>query len=125
MRGNPFLDFHRRGGGRHGESPAGPWQLRMPHTSAGGVRSAVVCALRGDVNIRTGEHAGPGPGATEIVAWRSKRLRKAGFDNRLAEQLSRECAADLHALIELVERGCPPPLAARILAPLEHERIGC
>jgi hypothetical protein len=29
---------------------------------------------------------------------------------------------DLHALIELVERGCPPPLAARILAPLDHER---
>jgi hypothetical protein len=49
-------------------------------------------------------------------------LRKAGFDNRLAEQLSRECAVDLHALIELVERGCPPPLAARILAPLDHER---
>jgi hypothetical protein len=77
------------------------------------------------VNLRTGEHASPGPGAAEIVAWRRKRLRQAGFDNRLAEQLSRECAVDLHALIELVERGCPPPLAARILAPLEHERIGC
>jgi hypothetical protein len=89
------------------------------------VRSVAACALRGDVNLRTGEHAGPGPGAAEIVAWRRKRLRKAGFDNRLAEQLSRECAVDLHALIELVERGCPPPLAARILAPLEHERIGC
>jgi hypothetical protein len=84
-----------------------------------------VCALREDVNLRTGEHAGPSPGATEIVVWRRKRLRTAGFDNRLADQLSRECAVDLHALIELVERGCPPPLAARILAPLEHERIGC
>ena len=89
------------------------------------VRSAAVCALRGNVNLRTGDYAGPGPGAAEIVAWRRKRLRKAGFDNRLAEQLSRECAVDLHALVELVERGCPPPLAARILAPLEHERIGC
>jgi hypothetical protein len=29
---------------------------------------------------------------------------------------------DLHALTGLVERGCPPPLAARILAPLDHER---
>jgi hypothetical protein len=28
-------------------------------------------------------------------------------------------------LIGLVERGCPPPLAARILAPLEHERRAC
>jgi hypothetical protein len=52
-------------------------------------------------------------------------LRRAGFDDKLAEQLACECAVDLHALIELVERGCPPPLAARILAPLEHERRPC
>jgi hypothetical protein len=26
---------------------------------------------------------------------------------------------DLHALIELVERGCPPALAVRILGPLD------
>jgi hypothetical protein len=32
---------------------------------------------------------------------------------------------DLHALIELVERGCPPELAARILAPLDEERTPC
>mgnify|MGYP003287435599 CR=1 FL=1 len=50
---------------------------------------------------------------------------KAGFDTEAAEQLSRECGVDLHAAIELVERGCPPPLAARILAPLEHERRAC
>jgi hypothetical protein len=77
------------------------------------------------MDVRTGQHAGPGPGATEIVAWRRTRLCRAGFDNRLAEQLSRECAVDLHALIELVERGCPPRLAARILAPLDHERRAC
>jgi hypothetical protein len=63
--------------------------------------------------------------AAAVVAWRRMRLRKAGFDARLSEQLSRECAVDLHALIELVERGCAPPLAARILAPLEHERRAC
>jgi hypothetical protein len=28
---------------------------------------------------------------------------------------------DLHALIELVERGCEPELAVRILSPLESE----
>ena len=28
---------------------------------------------------------------------------------------------DLHALIELVEHGCPPLLAVRILAPLDVE----
>jgi hypothetical protein len=32
---------------------------------------------------------------------------------------------DLHALIELIERGCPPGLAARILAPLDTERPAC
>jgi hypothetical protein len=77
------------------------------------------------MELRTGEHAGQGAGTAAIVAWRRTRLRKAGFDDGLAEQLSRECAVDLHALIELVERGCPPPLAARILAPLEHERRAC
>jgi hypothetical protein len=46
-------------------------------------------------------------------------------DRELAQQLARDRGVDLHALIELVERGCPPSLAARILAPLEHERRGC
>ena len=52
------------------------------------------------------------------VAWRRARLRKAGFGTALSEQLSHDGGVDLHALIGLVERGCPPPLAARILAPL-------
>ena len=77
------------------------------------------------MDLRSGAKAGAGPGAAEIVGWRRKRLRKAGFDGSLAEQLSRECGIDLHALIGLVERGCPPHLAARILAPLERERREC
>ena len=60
-----------------------------------------------------------------IVGWRLARLRQAGFGDDLAEQLSRDCDVDLHALIELVERGCAPPLAARILAPFDHERRPC
>ncbi|MGH2762099.1 MAG: hypothetical protein ACRDL4_13840 [Thermoleophilaceae bacterium] len=58
--------------------------------------------------------------APDIVAWRCARLRRAGFHSELVEQLARE-DVDLHALIGLVDRGCPPPLAARILAPLDHE----
>jgi hypothetical protein len=77
------------------------------------------------VDLRTGVQTGAGRGAIQIVAWRRARLRKAGFDTKLAEQLSRECAVDLHSLIQLVERGCPPQLAARILSPLEHESHGC
>jgi hypothetical protein len=73
----------------------------------------------------TGGQAPAGGGAADAVAWRRARLRKAGFDTALTEELSRECAVDLHALIGLVERGCPPPLAARIMAPLDHERRAC
>jgi hypothetical protein len=28
---------------------------------------------------------------------------------------------DLHALLDLVDKGCPPQLAARILAPLDEQ----
>jgi hypothetical protein len=61
----------------------------------------------------------------ELTAWRQTQLIRTGFDSTLAASLAGERAIDLHALIELVERGCPPPLAARILAPLDHERTAC
>jgi hypothetical protein len=60
-----------------------------------------------------------------MIAWRRKRLRAAGFADGLADAAARECAMDLHALLELVDRGCPPGLAARILMPLDHERRPC
>ena len=53
-----------------------------------------------------------------VTAWRCEQLVATGFDRELAARLAREQRVDLHALIELVERGCPPELAARILAPL-------
>ena len=63
--------------------------------------------------------------AASVVTWRQARLRQAGFDRELTQKLSRDCSMDLHALIELVERGCPPSLAARILAPLGREGRDC
>jgi hypothetical protein len=57
--------------------------------------------------------------AGEVVAWRRTRLCAAGFPPRLAGRLADDCRYDLHALIELTERACPPELAARILEPLE------
>ena len=48
------------------------------------------------------------------------QLVEAGFAVRLAYALAVDGRYDLHALIELVERGCPPELAARILAPLQE-----
>jgi hypothetical protein len=51
------------------------------------------------------------------VAWRADCLGRAGFELSTAERLARDSAYDLHALLELVDRGCPPELAVRILAP--------
>lgn len=52
-------------------------------------------------------------------AWRPSRLVDTGFPRGLAARLARDTRYDLHDLTGLVERGCPPPLAARILAPLD------
>lgn len=54
----------------------------------------------------------------DVVEWRLCRLREAGFSPALAASLAR-MRVDLHALLELVDAGCPPELAARILSPLE------
>lgn len=56
-----------------------------------------------------------------VTSWRRDRLVEAGFPLPLASRLARDSRYDLHAVIELVERGCPPELALRILAPLEAE----
>jgi hypothetical protein len=58
-----------------------------------------------------------------VVAWRRDRLRDAGFGPDLAGVLAADSRVDLHALLQLVERGCPPVLAARILAPMEGEEV--
>ncbi|HEY1514786.1 MAG TPA: hypothetical protein VGF91_00105 [Solirubrobacteraceae bacterium] len=58
---------------------------------------------------------------TEWVRWRAQRLRKAGFPADLAQRLAQEDRLDLHELLELVDRGCPPELAARIIAPIEDQ----
>jgi hypothetical protein len=52
--------------------------------------------------------------------WRRRRLMAAGVDEPLAVRLADEGAGvDLHELLVLLDRGCPPALAARILAPLD------
>jgi hypothetical protein len=61
----------------------------------------------------------------DVAAWRRECLSRAGFEDPLATQLAGECAVDLHALLELVESGCRPDVAARILAPLDGERRPC
>ena len=54
-----------------------------------------------------------------LVPWRRSRLRHAGFGAQLASELSADLRYDLQALLDLVGRGCPPPVAARICRPLD------
>jgi hypothetical protein len=65
------------------------------------------------------------PGTDPVVLWRASRLREAGFEPPLAEALAHDAAYDLHAVLELVDQGCPPDLAARILAPLDTDARPC
>ena len=55
----------------------------------------------------------------QVVAWRREQLAEAAFPLPLAARVAGDPRYDLHALIELVERGCDPELAVRIFAPLE------
>jgi hypothetical protein len=54
-----------------------------------------------------------------VIDWRREQLVGAGLTPELATRVARDDRFDLHALIELVERGCPPALAIRIVAPLD------
>ena len=56
----------------------------------------------------------------QLVAWRRDQLTASGFPLPLAARVARDSRYDIHTLIELVERGCPPHLAARIAAPLDE-----
>jgi hypothetical protein len=69
---------------------------------------------------RTTDHPPSLP--SEIAAWRRALLLVAGFPVRAAAELAEDSRVDLHAVLELIDRGCPPVLAARIVAPLDSER---
>ena len=55
----------------------------------------------------------------EVCVWRRSQLVRLGFPELLADRAARDSRYDLHQLLDLVENGCPPELAMRILAPLE------
>jgi hypothetical protein len=59
--------------------------------------------------------------AGRYVDWRFRCLTAAGFERSAADRLARDRAWDLHALLELVDRGCRPELAERIVAPHDQE----
>jgi hypothetical protein len=59
------------------------------------------------------------PEAQALVDWREMELVQCGFPRQLAARVARDERYDLHQLIELVDEGCPPAVAVRILSPLE------
>lgn len=52
---------------------------------------------------------------SEIETWRRDQLVRAGFSSQEAQLLAARTEIDLHTAVELVERGCEPALALRIL----------
>jgi len=50
-----------------------------------------------------------------VERWRAAALERAGYDPDDAVELASRPDVDLHEAIGLVERGCPPELAVRIL----------
>ncbi len=50
-----------------------------------------------------------------VTAWRACELLKAGYEPLVAVDLAEHNEVDLHFALELVERGCPHDLAAKIL----------
>ena len=57
-------------------------------------------------------------GPVDVETWRTQRLLEAGFPAELAAEVAADPGSDLHALLQLVDEGCPPDLAVRITSPL-------
>ena len=50
-----------------------------------------------------------------IERWRREELERAGFPIEAAAEIATRLDIDLHWAVELIERGCPADIAARIL----------
>ena len=50
-----------------------------------------------------------------VVRWRAEALARAGYEPDAARELAARLDIDLHHAIALLERGCSPETAARIL----------
>jgi hypothetical protein len=50
-----------------------------------------------------------------ILAWRIWVLHRAGYADDAAASLAESSDVDLHDAVRLLERGCPPATALRIL----------
>lgn len=55
--------------------------------------------------------------------WRRMELLRCGFPRSLAARVARDERYDLHQLIELVQQGCSPALAVRIVSPAGEDAL--
>jgi hypothetical protein len=51
----------------------------------------------------------------QVFRWRVEQLERAGYRPQLARRLARCNTVDLHLATQLVQNGCDPETAARIL----------
>jgi hypothetical protein len=93
-------------------------QLRVP-------RKAPVAVATNSVMSTRRSTTDPVSPFSPVAEWRRERLIAAGFAADLAVRLAEDCTIDLHAVLELVDRGCRPALAARIFAPLDDRGRPC
>ena len=61
------------------------------------------------------------PDLRTVTQWRRTQLLRAGLPRSLAARVARDERYDLHELIQLVEHGCAPALAVRLLQPIERD----
>lgn len=85
------------------------------------VRTGALASQMPVMTYRTSKRAASAVASetSDVIAWRKRRLEHAGFDEARAAEFATDRRVDIHALLELVDRGCPPRLAGRILAPLD------
>ena len=69
-------------------------------------------------SARPGGARAPTAEEPAVVFWRDRLLISAGFPATLAHTVAVTPGIDIHELLNLVDRGCPPDLAVRILWPL-------
>jgi hypothetical protein len=51
----------------------------------------------------------------QVERWRATELERAGYSAEAAARLASRHDVDLHRAVQLVENGCPPELALKIL----------
>jgi hypothetical protein len=51
----------------------------------------------------------------QVERWRATELERAGYSAEAAARIASRHDVDLHRAVKLVENGCPPELALKIL----------